>query len=722
MKHVEPFSYSPNRKKPLEKRSCTDCLCFLGFITFIACWVLLAYYAYQNADQETLTSPMDSAGRVCGHSKNVTNKPYLFFFDLTECTSPMIFVHGCQTPQVCVETCPEKDWAVKSILEDRTGRYNWPVIQKDLVCVSPDLNKLVTSIDTLKNFTDSNLCAKYYIKSSPISVFGYCVPTLTDVESLKYFTNSNNIILSNLAEGISMVQLVKDSKEGAKLMMDDIVNSYRYILGGLLVALLFSLFYILLMRWFSWLIIWLSLVAIICLLGFGTYESYLKYSSFKDTEPEDEPVIDPSSDAGKQSLKNYINEKLNKKSTWLVFTLVSALALVIMFLIVIFLRKRIRLSIALIVEGSRAILEIKTSLMFPLVQWTLYIVVLMWFLAVALCLSSMKLYVFKVKNLNNDYDCICRDDYYKEGDWCTESKWERHCMYSRTNESCRVAKCAFDHAVSQDFITALQGFNVFGMFWLMSFVSAFSQMVLAITFASWYWTFRKKDVPFFALTTSVYKTIRYHLGTIAFGSLIIAVCNFLRAVLEYAETKLKKYDNAFTRAIFACMKCFFWVLNKFLRFINRNAYIMCAMHGNNFCSSAKQAFDLLLRNVLRVVVLDKVTDFIFFVGKIVITGATIAAFYFSFYEPLEPLKQFADVFDRQFTLNYKWLPMVIVAVGAWIISATFFHVYSIAVDTLFLCFLEDSERNDGSSERPYFMSQRLMNILGTRNAQSFALH
>lgn len=74
---------------------------------------------------------------------------------------------------------------------------------------------------------------------------------------------------------------------------------------------------------------------------------------------------------------------------------------------------------------------------------------------------------------------------------------------------CKVAKCAFDHRVSQDFITALQLFNVFGMFWLMNFVSAFSQTVLAIAFASWYWTFHKKNVPFFALTTSVYKTVRY---------------------------------------------------------------------------------------------------------------------------------------------------------------------------------------------------------------------
>ena len=35
-----------------------------------------------------------------------------------------------------------------------------------------------------------------------------------------------------------------------------------------------------------------------------------------------------------------------------------------------------------------------------------------------------------------------------------------------------------------------------------------------------------------------------------------------------------------------------------------------------------------------------------------------------------------------------------------------------AVDTLFLCFLEDLERNDGSIEKPYYMSKSLKQILG----------
>jgi len=47
-----------------------------------------------------------------------------------------------------------------------------------------------------------------------------------------------------------------------------------------------------------------------------------------------------------------------------------------------------------------------------------------------------------------------------------------------------------------------------------------------------------------------------------------------------------------------------------------------AVHGGGFCASARHAFSLLARNMLRVVVLDTVTDLLIFLGKIVVTFFT----------------------------------------------------------------------------------------------------
>lgn len=138
---------------------------------------------------------------------------------------------------------------------------------------------------------------------------------------------------------------------------------------------------------------------------------------------------------------------------------------------------------------------------------------------------------------------------------------------------------------------------------------------------------------------------------------------------------MKKWDNEVTRCILCCMKCFFWCLERFLRFLSKNAYIMCAIHGKPFCTSARDAFNLLMRNFLRAVALDKVTEFLLFLTKIMVTVGMGALTYVYFTS-----EKFED------ELNYIQVPVVIVMFGTYLIASVFFGVYSMAVDTLFLCF------------------------------------
>ena len=44
--------------------------------------------------------------------------------------------------------------------------------------------------------------------------------------------------------------------------------------------------------------------------------------------------------------------------------------------------------------------------------------------------------------------------------------------------------------------------------------------------------------------------------------------------------------------------------------------------------------------------------------------------------------------DQIPTLNYFFTPIVFITVGSYFIASAFFGVYAMAVDTLFLCFLE----------------------------------
>ena len=66
---------------------------------------------------------------------------------------------------------------------------------------------------------------------------------------------------------------------------------------------------------------------------------------------------------------------------------------------------------------------------------------------------------------------------------------------------------------------------------------------------------------------------------------------------------------------------------------------------------------------------------------------------------------------REPNLNYYFVPVAIITVGVYFTASCFFSVYAMAVDTMFLCCMVDMEQNDGSVEKPYYMSESLRSVL-----------
>lgn len=69
----------------------------------------------------------------------------------------------------------------------------------------------------------------------------------------------------------------------------------------------------------------------------------------------------------------------------------------------------------------------------------------------------------------------------------------------------------------------------------------------------------------------------------------MAIIQFVRAVLEYIDRKSKKMQengNPALKYIMCCLRCLLWLLERIVKFINRNAYIMVAVKGTAYCQSA----------------------------------------------------------------------------------------------------------------------------------------
>ena len=114
------------------------------------------------------------------------------------------------------------------------------------------------------------------------------------------------------------------------------------------------------------------------------------------------------------------------------------------------------------------------------------------------------------------------------------------------------------------------------------------------------------------------------LESLIFGALIIAIVQTLREILNYLDKKFKKYTksnsimnsilnsimNNSLNAIICCCKCCLWCLEKCLKYINKNAYIICGIYGWNFCKSACHAFGLIITNIARFGAVGMITNII----------------------------------------------------------------------------------------------------------------
>lgn len=100
------------------------------------------------------------------------------------------------------------------------------------------------------------------------------------------------------------------------------------------------------------------------------------------------------------------------------------------------------------------------------------------------------------------------------------------------------------------------------------------------------------------------------------------------------------------------MKCCFWCLENFIRYINKNAYIMIAIYGKNFCASAKDAFLMLATNGIRSLVLSWLSTFLLFLSKLAVTALVgVAGFYV--------MSNQATFLIEINGLNFFWAPLVV---------------------------------------------------------------
>lgn len=224
-------------------------------------------------------------------------------------------------------------------------------------------------------------------------------------------------------------------------------------------------------------------------------------------------------------------------------------------------------------------------------------------------------------------------------------------------------------------------YQVFAFLWIVAFLSAVYQHVVAGSVAGWYFS---RDVmssrPRENAFSSLFHALTTSFGSLAFGALILAVVQFLNFLLELSKKSNAK--NRFLVCLISALQCVLGCIQGMVQYINKFAYIHIAMHGYSFCKAARECFDLISRNFFSAVIMDTIAGFVLFVGKVLFTALSTLI-----------TVGILDAYNRPLTAVTLGLTIIISFSVLHIIS----HVIGVSVDTVFVCYLEDLEMNKGEN-------------------------
>eukprot|EP00669_Euglena_mutabilis_P003477 TRINITY_DN14441_c0_g1_i1.p1 TRINITY_DN14441_c0_g1~~TRINITY_DN14441_c0_g1_i1.p1 ORF type:complete len:437 (+),score=34.44 TRINITY_DN14441_c0_g1_i1:548-1858(+) len=222
--------------------------------------------------------------------------------------------------------------------------------------------------------------------------------------------------------------------------------------------------------------------------------------------------------------------------------------------------------------------------------------------------------------------------------------------------------------------------TLFGYLWTSSFLAAFAYMSIAFVSVAWYFSApgAAKSVPEGAVGRSIEITWRYHLGTLAIGSLLLSMVQALRLFFRVVEQQCRKLrdSNRLWQSVVNCIHCCLGCMERGVQLVDQTAYVVTCIEGTGFCASAGTGVQLVYHNVARVGTAAVVVDAVLYLVKFSITGVNALLAW-----GLMTRVDYFKVDD-----GAKFPGLILVAIITYMTSCFFVGVFHTVVDAVFAMF------------------------------------
>lgn len=237
----------------------------------------------------------------------------------------------------------------------------------------------------------------------------------------------------------------------------------------------------------------------------------------------------------------------------------------------------------------------------------------------------------------------------------------------------------------------------------MAFFLSTSHFIVACSTSIWYFN-RKERQATHPVLMSVWWMVRYHIGSIAFGSLILAIVYVIRITAQYIHEKFREemnQDNNINRYISCLLLCFINCLERFIKFFNKHAYVEIALRSTNFCTSAGNGMKVVQNNFLKFGILHGLGEIVM---NIVILFIVMIGTFIGYL-------LIVVISDEKTEFNGTAGSLVVVALITLGIASLFGHIWEVSSDSIMHCHCLDEELSGG---RPRNSTGRIEEALSNR--------
>lgn len=733
----------------MQERKCTDCYCTFVYIAFwtVMVGILCAAFWLGDPTLQRVFYGTDYNGHTCGVDHSHENGPnlldrkriiyprmmqdvlmhaYEFATDaegineiVENPTQLADFVTDFHPFGVCVEDCPSGG--------DYVCTYEWDKkVDKKAIqeCYMKDglelaADYLLSKVDGLGGKNCEEILANcfptpvdnqdYFFRCLPLYRTGKekieeCVEWYSDNNTDKTVHENYDCLAVKVTElketikpakGDFLLDVVNDQVQIVNNILDDFFKAkFVIITVGFIGAVVLSFVWLVILRFFAVVIVWASIVLVYILCGAAVLLCYFKSDLVSGTDignlmgSLDSAQAAVAAGMGQQSgsvLENvtapmdFLFDSQHAQ-TWKYVAYVSTGVYVIFIIFGLIMLKKVVVAIKIIVETTNAIKDMPLIMIWPLFPSAFILVMLVYWLYTSMFIGSMgavkahHVEALALTSLGN--------------------------LTSPTlfNNATIVDTKAF---TALDLQPAFQIFNVFMVMWTVGLINAISFTTMAGAFCRWYWSRGEEKLrETFPLCRAYGRVMQYHFGTMAVGSFILATIRLVRFVMMYLEKKTRaaQRNNKCVQTLFKVVHCMLFLFDKCLKYLARQAYIMVAMYGYNFCKASIMAVMLITSNVLQVAAVNAINRYVMLLGKlVVVVSCVIAGYMWVTYSP-----------DFQGENELFALLPVLAVVGIFGLSVAsyVFNIYNVGVETILLCFCQDCmiHENLGDSSTKLFHS------------------